>query len=682
MTDAPNSPFRIGEWLVEPALNRISGAGRPILIEPISMALLVLLRQRAGEVVSADEIIHVVWRDRPMGDNPVYKSVAKLRKALGDDLRHPRYIATVSKKGYRLIAPVLSPDQALLIVDRRRPARASARLHSLAIFAAAVVAILLVITAANWRQSQITSLVRPLSTFPGSHTQPSLAPDGESYAFISDADGVPHVWLLQAGQAAPRQLTHGKMHDARPRWSPDGRSILFARSNSLWLVDVGGGEPREIVRDAYNPNWSRDGRDIVFERRFEIWTARADGSQQTEVAGAPRRELALSPRWPALSPDGRRIVYFDSDSTPMGDLWLIARAGGIPERLTSAPALGSAPVWSADGRRIVYSSQRGGSRTLWQVTVDDKAAVPLLVGSGDDDFPDISADGKRIVYTNSREHFILVATDPASGDERELHESRLPLIGPELSPDGRTVALFGFARSGGVQVFTMPLGGGSLALATSDALATHAIPRWSADGKSLFFYHTSTETSFAKTNAHGGKVEVVVPGWNFTRVHAASIHPDGRSVVYSRLTGMAPVQTLIRDLSSGREHTFHSALEYPRWSADGTQLIGSRFVDQGFPGDVAICPVSGTRCRILAKKARLPRWSRDGSEVYFVRGFGRSQDLFVIPADGSGPERRLMQMAPLDPLGPFYDVTDDGKVLWVRYAKEQGDVWMLEHSSR
>ncbi len=676
MDDASNSPFRLGEWLVEPALNGISSADRSILLEPMSMAVLVLLRQRAGEVVSADEIIHAVWQGRPMGDNPVYKAIAKLRKALGDDLRHPRFIATVSKKGYRLIAPVLAVDQPAMLVERRRPAKSPRR--AMAMLAAAIVAMVLASAAVNWRQSSTSPSVRPLSTFPGSHSQPSLAPDGETYAFISDADGTPHVWMSQAGQAAPRQLTRGTSTDARPRWSPDGRSILFVRSNSLWSVDVGDGEPREIIRDAYNPNWSHDGTQIVFERRFQIWTARADGSQQAEVAGVPRRELALSPRWPAFSPDSSRIVYFDSDSTPMGDLWLIPRTGGTPERLTSAPALGSAPVWSVDGRRIIYSSQRGGSRTLWQVSVADKAATPLLVGSGDDDFPDLSADGSRIVYTNSREHYSLVASDPDSGNERELHESRLPLLGPELSPDGKTVALFGFARSGGVQLFTLPLDGGPLTMATSDALATHAMPRWSTDGRSLFFYRTSSETSFARINARGGKVETVVPEWNFTRNHAASVHPDGRSVVYSRLTGMAPVQTLIRHLATGRERTFHSALEYPRWSADGTQLVGSRFVDQRFPGDVATCPVSGTSCRILARQARLPRWSRDETEVYFVRGFGRSQDLLVIAADGSGPERKFMRMAPLHLLGPFYDVTDDGKILWIRYAKEQGDIWMLE----
>ena len=678
MTDASNNAFRLGEWLVEPDLNRISSPRSSTHLEPISMAVLVLLHGRAGEVVSTEEIINSVWRGRPMGDNPVYKSIAKLRKALGDDdLKHPRFITTVSKKGYRL---VVDGDA------RQPPAQPAGRelrgkrpsLRMLAMFAIVAGAAFLLAMAAFWQRQAPTASVKPLSTFPGSHTHPSLAPDGQSHAFVSDTGGTPHVWILEPGKQAPRQLTSGDRADARPRWSPDGRSILFARANSLLTVAVAGGRPREIVRDAYNPNWSRDGKRIVFERRSQVWTAMADGSRQEQVAGVPRRELALSARWPAFSPDGTQIVYFDSDSTPMGDLWVIPRSGGTPQRMTFAPALGSAPVWSADGRRIIYSSQRGGSRTLWAVDVDDRTASALLVGSGDDDFPDISADGKHVIYVNSRERYTLLASDPARGTERVLHESRLPLFGPELSPNGDSIAMFGFARDGGVQLFTMPTRGGPLTAITSDPLATHAMPRWSADGKSLFFYRTAAGTDFSSVRSAGGAIEPIVAGWDWTRAHAASVSPDGTSVAYSRLTGLAPVQTLIRDLGSGGERTFHATLEYPRWSADGRWLIGSRFVDQRFPGDVAICPLSGHHCRILAAGARLPRWSVDGSEVYFVRGFGRSQDLFSIPADGSGGEQKRMRMAALDPLGPFYDVTADGGIVWIRHAKEQADIWMLE----
>ncbi len=98
--------FRIGAWLVEPDMNRLSCPAGVTIIEPKSMALLVYLAERQGEVVSADDFINRVWGGRAMGDNPVYKTVAKLRKALGGDGDSTKYIETISKKGYRLVCPV------------------------------------------------------------------------------------------------------------------------------------------------------------------------------------------------------------------------------------------------------------------------------------------------------------------------------------------------------------------------------------------------------------------------------------------------------------------------------------------------------------------------------------------------------------------------------------------------
>jgi hypothetical protein len=69
-------------------------------------------------------------------------------------------------------------------------------------------------------------------------------------------------------------------------------------------------------------------------------------------------------------------------------------------------------------------------------------------------------------------------------------------------------------------------------------------------------------------------------------------------------------------------------------------------------------------------------WSADETAVYFVRGFGRRQELFVVPADGSTAERSVLDMSPLFPLGPFYDVTASGDVIWVRYEREASELWI------
>jgi DNA-binding winged helix-turn-helix (wHTH) protein/TolB-like protein/Tfp pilus assembly protein PilF len=98
--------LRIGEWDVDPATNGLSRGGETVRIEPRAMDLLVLLARRCGDVVSRDEMLAAVWPGMVVGDEALTQSVTKLRRALGDDPRSPRYIETLSKRGYRLLAPV------------------------------------------------------------------------------------------------------------------------------------------------------------------------------------------------------------------------------------------------------------------------------------------------------------------------------------------------------------------------------------------------------------------------------------------------------------------------------------------------------------------------------------------------------------------------------------------------
>jgi TolB-like protein/DNA-binding winged helix-turn-helix (wHTH) protein/tetratricopeptide (TPR) repeat protein len=112
-TDVASRRIKIGEWIATPALNRLESAERAVDIEPRAMDLLVCLADRAGEVLATNDLITEVWRGRVVGDHSVYRLIQQLRMAFGDDPHAPRYIATVTRRGYRLIAPVETiPDPA------------------------------------------------------------------------------------------------------------------------------------------------------------------------------------------------------------------------------------------------------------------------------------------------------------------------------------------------------------------------------------------------------------------------------------------------------------------------------------------------------------------------------------------------------------------------------------------
>ena len=102
--------FRIGTWLVQPTRNQLIEGSSTRHLEPQVMDLLVFLARSAGRVVSKDEIVEAVWEGRFIADTTLTRAVADLRRALGDDQRHPRYIETIAKRGYRFVAAVSPGD--------------------------------------------------------------------------------------------------------------------------------------------------------------------------------------------------------------------------------------------------------------------------------------------------------------------------------------------------------------------------------------------------------------------------------------------------------------------------------------------------------------------------------------------------------------------------------------------
>src|SRR5271154_4730318 len=106
ISSAGHSLLRIADLRVDPALDEICKDGQTIKLEPKAMQLLICLADRAGVVVSIEELLDLVWKDVVVSIDSVYAAIAALRRALGDDPKNPTYIANVARRGYRLVAPV------------------------------------------------------------------------------------------------------------------------------------------------------------------------------------------------------------------------------------------------------------------------------------------------------------------------------------------------------------------------------------------------------------------------------------------------------------------------------------------------------------------------------------------------------------------------------------------------
>ncbi len=105
---SPDQLLTIGEWRVDAEGDRLLRDDREVKIEPRLMRLLLALARHPGQTVPAESLLHEVWPDVVVTPDSVYQAVAKLRRLLGDDAEHPTYIATIPRRGYRLVAPVRS----------------------------------------------------------------------------------------------------------------------------------------------------------------------------------------------------------------------------------------------------------------------------------------------------------------------------------------------------------------------------------------------------------------------------------------------------------------------------------------------------------------------------------------------------------------------------------------------
>ena len=110
--------WRVGDWWVDSMGSTLSRAGHePRRLEPLVMALLVFLIEQSPKVVGRDEIFEKVWHGRAVVDGALSRAMSLLRQALGDDRREPRYIETVPRKGYRLVAAVERIDESAAFAD-------------------------------------------------------------------------------------------------------------------------------------------------------------------------------------------------------------------------------------------------------------------------------------------------------------------------------------------------------------------------------------------------------------------------------------------------------------------------------------------------------------------------------------------------------------------------------------
>ena len=506
------------------------------------------------------------------------------------------------------------------------------------------------------------------------HRSPSFSPDATMMAVVvPDEQGIPQIRVINLAQKTSIPVTSATAPVSRPRWSPKGDQIVYGvEGQGIWTVSPLAGEARRIIEGGNSPNFSRDGTRLLFETRDALWTAGVDGSNPQRVNGSTLTRYPV-PRGASFSPDGREIAFFQAEAGPNGDIWIIPSSGGTARRVTSDLREGGWPVWTADGRSLIFSSARAGSRTLWQVAAKGGTPVPLTVGAGEDDEPELSADGARLAYSTVRNSWELKRFDMATRTEGSLLRRNTELLFPQFSPDGTRLVFFGRADDT-VAVFTMNSDGKALRQVTVGRELNH-MPRWSHDGEHIYFFQVSPEQSFRKISVLGGASTNFKP-WEFTTTHMPQFDPTGRFIAYlrARAPGMPPTvpeHTVIHTIATGEEREWPEPHTHAAgWSADGREIVGWQH-----DGSVVICTVDDGQCRGVTKGSS-PAWPLGSPRLYFARPAnpGARQELWSVAVDGSD-ERLETTMGRFRPIDRFFTVSRDHVAAWANFHAGRHEVW-------
>jgi eukaryotic-like serine/threonine-protein kinase len=198
----------------------------------------------------------------------------------------------------------------------------------------------------------------------------------------------------------------------------------------------------------------------------------------------------------ALSPDGTRVASLHADA--QFDIWLYEFARGVSTRLTFASSVEGYPLWSPDGNRLVFNSDRGGHFDLYQKNANGTSDDELLLKSDQDKFPTSwSRDGRFLLFTSfdpktSRDIWVL----PLDGDRKPVPFLRTEFDEREgsFSPDGRWVA-YTSRESGRFEVYVRPFSppgaaGSSSAGGKWQISKAGRAPLWRGDSKELFYVAT------------------------------------------------------------------------------------------------------------------------------------------------------------------------------------------------
>ena len=381
-----------------------------------------------------------------------------------------------------------------------------------------------------------------------SHRWPFFLPDGKHFLYLA-MNHDPSKSANNAIYYASLDGTENRlvMHSQANAIYASGY-LLFARGDLLMAqpFDPGkatlSGEPQNVAKGVMNDvsTWHMDAS--ASDDGLIVFGSGATGELQLiwmdrngKLVGTVAEKLT-NLQWARISPQGDRIaLQIDAGEN---DVWVLDLARGVKTRLTFGPIANTFPIWSPDGKWIAYESKRGDHFAILRKRSDGSGAEETLLTIDEQIATNCwSSDSKEILYAqNLPDGKSTVWSLPLEGDRKpQLVLQRGSHA--ELSPDGRWLA-YQSGESGNTEVYVVAYGGGQGKWQVS--ANGGMVPRWSKDGKELYFMETSGTIFVVPVKGTGGApqfgaAQPTVSKWTIIGQPFYDVSPDSEKILLDRV---------------------------------------------------------------------------------------------------------------------------------------------------
>jgi DNA-binding winged helix-turn-helix (wHTH) protein/Tol biopolymer transport system component len=626
------SPIRFGSFEVDLKARELRKRGIKVKLQDQPFEVLAALLEHPGQLVTREQLQARIWAGNTFVDfdRGLNKAINRIREALGDFAATPRFIETQSKRGYRFIAAI-------------NDLHADSDPHLLR-----------------------SSLLPPPSTsFLPNHF--ALSRDGTRLAFVAaDLNGNEALWVRDLSAATAQRLadTEGARS---PFWSPDSRRIGFFAGGKLKTVDIAGGAVRILcdARVGIGGAWNSD--DVILfapQVAGSLYRVAACGGTPVPATPVPDEQSSQLHCWPVFFPRSDQFLFFVNRTGP-DDL---LRNGIYAGSLTSTdPHLVSSEI---DGNvgcaadHMLFVAEGGLKAQPFdperrRLTGRSVPIVQHELASWDRVFfhQGFSVSDPGTVVFQSRTDFgsELVWTDAAGKEHGRI---RGGYWGTAISPDGRFVAVSSEEFHDGKRYICVHDFERGVTTRVTDG-GSEWQPSWSPTGDKILYDSTEGHTSCTyEIPADGsGSPEMILESGSIVAHKSA----DG-SVVCARLVRAWP-HLFVRLPNSAGSIMVGPGVE-PQFSPDSRWLA---FTEPGGSG-IAVRPFPSLRpqMRISVGSAAQPRWSRDGTQLFYIAPDKKLMAVSFDPSSGrAGPPRELFQtrIVRVALAGLQFDVAPDGRFL-------------------